>query len=130
MAPHRTRPGEGPPGHLPLTPLSMAILLSLAKEDLHGYALMKEIERHSDGELAPGTGSLYAALQRLMDDGMLVESPDLPGPEEDQRRRYYRITDAGREAARAESRRMQRVLEVARERDLAPAPLAAPKGSA
>jgi len=105
---------------LPLTPLSMAILLALAGGDRHGYALMKEIERQTDGMLKPGTGSLYAALQRLMDDGLIEESPELPAPDHDQRRRYYRITEAGREMALAETRRMMRVLDVAREKRLAP----------
>ena len=56
----------------------MAILLGLSDGDRHGYALMKEIERQTDGALKPGTGSLYAALQRLMDDGLIEESPELP----------------------------------------------------
>lgn len=115
------RPVGAEAGTPPLTPLSMAILLALAEDDLHGYALLQEVERLTHGDVAPGTGSLYAALQRLMDEGLIVESPDLPAPEEDQRRRYYRITSGGREAAAAESRRIARVLEVARERKLAPA---------
>ena len=103
-----------------VTQLTMAILLSLAGGDLHGYALLQDIERQTEGELTPGTGTLYAALQRLMDDGLITEPPGLPGPDEDQRRRYYRITRAGREVARAESGRMQRVLDLARERSLGP----------
>jgi len=109
-----------PSDALPLTPLSMAILLALADRDRHGYALMKEIERQTDGALKPGTGSLYAALQRLMDDGLIDESPELPAPEHDQRRRYYRITAAGRDLVLAEARRMMRVLDVARDKRLAP----------
>lgn len=105
---------------LPLSPLTMAILLALADEDRHGYALMKEIGRQSEGSLSPGTGSLYAALDRLMDDGLIVESPDRPGPSEDQRRKYYRITEAGREMVRAEAARMLKVLEVAADKALAP----------
>jgi len=109
-----------PGAHPPLTPLSMAILLALAEGELHGYALLQEIERQTAGSLSPGTGTLYAALQRLADEGLIVESPDLPAPEEDQRRRYYRITPAGRAAAVAESGRMARVLEIAREKRLVP----------
>jgi DNA-binding PadR family transcriptional regulator len=97
----------------------MEILLALAEGDLHGYALMQALELQTDGALTPGTGTLYAALQRMMDEGLIVESPDLPAPDEDQRRRYYRLTSSGREAARAESRRLTRVLERARERRLA-----------
>jgi DNA-binding PadR family transcriptional regulator len=108
------------PGTLPLTPISMSILLALADGDLHGYALVQEIERQSEGEFIPGTGTLYAALQRMMTEGLIVESPDLPRPDEDQRRRYYRLTKRGREAAAAESRRLARVVQLARERRLGP----------
>lgn len=105
---------------LPLTPLSMAILLALADGERHGYALMQEIEVQTEGALRPGTGSLYAGLQRLMADGLIRESDGEPGA--DRRRRYYAITDEGRAVARAEAQRMLRVLSVAAEKDLAPAP--------
>lgn len=108
------------PPELPLTPLTMAILLALAKEDQHGYALMQEVEAQTDGGIVAGTGSLYAALQRLQDDGLIIDSPDRPAPGEDRRRRYFRITDAGRAAARSEAARMVRVLETAREIRLIP----------
>jgi DNA-binding PadR family transcriptional regulator len=104
----------------------MAILLSLADGDRHGYALMKEIEEQTDGNLRPGTGSLYAALQRLMDDGLILEPTD-PPEDEDRRRRYYRITDAGRDVAREEARRMLRVLDIARRKELAPDWMPAPE---
>lgn len=97
----------------PLTPLSMAILLSLARQDQHGYALMSEVAEQLGKR--PGTGSLYAAVDRLEAGGLIMESPEGPGPREDQRRKYYRITDAGRECARAEAARMLRVLDIARE---------------
>lgn len=90
----------------PLTPLTMGLLLALADGDLHGYALLQEIERQSGGRLRPGTGTLYAALQRLEDEGLIRESPDLPAPDEDQRRRYFRITPVGRDAVRVEADRM------------------------
>lgn len=106
------------PADTPLTPLTMAILLALAKEDQHGYALMQEVEAQTEGAIIPGTGSLYAALQRLFDDGLIMDSPRRPAPGEDRRRKYFRITDAGREAARAEAARMMRVLETAREKRL------------
>ena len=103
---------------LPLTPLSMAILLALADEERHGYALMREIETQTEGALRPGTGSLYAGLQRLMADGFIRESEGEAGA--DRRRRYYAITDEGRAVARAEAQRMLRVLGVAAEKDLGP----------
>lgn len=113
------------PNQEPLTPLTMAILLALATEDLHGYALMREIEAQTDGAIVPGTGSLYAALERLVDGGLVTDAARRPRPGEDRRRKYYRITAVGRAAARAEAERMARVLATARAkalvRDVAPA---------
>jgi DNA-binding PadR family transcriptional regulator len=103
---------------LPLSPLSMAILLAVADGERHGYALMQEIERQTEGMLRPGTGSLYAGLQRLVTDGLIVESEGEPGA--DRRRRYFAITDEGRALARAEAHRMLRVLGVAASKKLAP----------
>lgn len=101
-----------------LTPMSLAILLALADEDRHGYGIIKEVERQSAGSLRLGTGSLYAALQRLAEEGLIAEAAYAPAPDEDQRRRYYSLTDAGREAARHELRRMARILSVARQKRL------------
>lgn len=105
----------------PITPLSMALLVSLGREDQHGYALMQEVEEQSGGRLRPGTGSLYAALQRLMDEGLIVESPDRPRPDEDGRRRYYRITAAGRRAVVDEAERLRSLLSQASASGLIPA---------
>jgi DNA-binding PadR family transcriptional regulator len=113
---------------LPLTPLSHAVLLALADRDLHGYALVQEVVRQTSGALEPGTGTLYAALQRMQADGLIAGSDTLPGPGEDQRRKYYRITNYGRDVARAEIRRLARVLEVASETSLRAEP-AAGKGA-
>jgi DNA-binding PadR family transcriptional regulator len=104
----------------PLSPLTMSILLALAGGETHGYALMKEVERQSEGVLKPGTGSLYAALQRLIDAGLIDEAAHVAAPREDSRRKHYRITVEGRRATRAEAARMMRVLEIARARSLAP----------
>ncbi len=103
---------------LPLTPLSHAVLLALADRDLHGYALVQEVARQTSGALDPGTGTLYTALQRMQSDGLIADSETLPSADEDQRRKYYRITAYGREVARAEVRRLARVLEVAAETSL------------
>lgn len=105
---------------LPLTPLSLAVLLALAGEDLHGYAILKDVERQSEGRLRVGTGTLYSALQRMVDEGLIAEAPDAAGPDEDSRRKYYTLTDAGRDVCRAEALRLARVLEVASERRLVP----------
>lgn len=106
------------PDTLPLTPLSHAILLALADRDRHGYGIIKEVERQSGGTVAPGTGTLYAALRRMQGEGLLADSDREPGPDEDQRRRYYRITARGRDAARAETLRLARLVAVAREKAL------------
>jgi DNA-binding PadR family transcriptional regulator len=112
------------PDDLPLTPLTMAVLLALADGDRHGYALMQDVKRQTEGTLRPGTGSLYAALDRLTDDGLIAGAPGEPGPGPGRPRKVYRITDEGRAMVRAEARRMLRVLVVARERSLAPEGLA------
>ncbi|MEX0893814.1 MAG: PadR family transcriptional regulator [Gemmatimonadota bacterium] len=111
-----TGPDQGP-----LTPLSHAILLSLGRREMHGYGIMKDVEEQTEGRLRVGTGTLYAALQRMVAEGVIEGAPEIEDPE-DARRRYYRITDHGREVARTESLRLARALEVARERDLGPAP--------
>lgn len=100
-----------PDDRLPLSPLSMAILLALADGQRHGYALMREIAEQTDGALQPGTGSLYAGLQRLMADGLIREA--VPEKGADRRRRSYEITAEGRRLAKAEAQRMLRVLDVA-----------------
>lgn len=117
-----THPEQDPTRLLPLTPLSLAILLALAEGDLHGYAIIKEVERQTAGQLTVGTGSLYAALQRMRDEALIAESPDEPPAGADARRRYYRLTPYGREVARQETQRMARVLAVAREKRIAPEP--------
>lgn len=104
-----------------LTPLSLALLVALGAGDLHGYALMRAVEERSDGRLAPGTGSLYAALQRLMDEGLIVESPERPADDDDRRRRYYRITEGGRMAVAHEVDRLDRLMADARSYGLIPA---------
>lgn len=109
------------PTESPITPLSMALLVALGREDQHGYALLREVEERSGGRLRPGTGSLYAALQRLMEEGLIVESPERPAAEDDRRRKYYRITRLGRDAVADEARRMQGLLDDARRNGLLPA---------
>ena len=115
-AARKTRPD--PAGLLPLTPLSLAVLLALASEGRHGYALLKEIERASEGRLRPGTGTLYAALGRMINEGVIEEVARPRG--EDARRRYYALTGFGREVLSAELRRLAGVIEVGVAMDLVP----------
>lgn len=105
-----------PSEHLPLSSLSFAILLALADGGRHGYAIMKEIGR-LEGRRPPGAGSLYAALDRLLEQG-LIENAAAPVDERDSRRRYYALTGLGREVARAESRRLVHLLRLASRRKL------------
>lgn len=101
-----------------LSHLSLAILLALLDGDRHGYGIMKEIGRLTDGDVRAGAGSLYAALQRMTAEGLVEEVP--AEGETDGRRRYYGITARGREVARSEMLRMVRALEVAHHKKLLP----------
>lgn len=113
------------PPHL-LLPLSEAvfqILLALADAPRHGYAIMQEIEARSDGAVRMGPGTLYGAIKRLRAQG-LVEETDAPagaetGADADERRRFYRLTPRGREVARLEVARLERLLASARAKRLA-----------
>ncbi len=111
---------------LPLTPISTAILLALAGEELHGYALMQAVEAQSCGVLSPGTGTLYAALMRLLDGGLIEEGEG--SPTDGRRGRSYRISESGRRLVRAEAQRLNGVLSLARARGLAPEDSLAPEG--
>lgn len=105
---------------LPLTPLSYAVLLALADGELHGYAIMKSVEEQSGGRVRAGTGTLYAALQRMLDQGLIREVDRVPDPGEDARRRYYGMTERGRAVARSEARRLSEVLALAQLKSLGP----------
>jgi DNA-binding PadR family transcriptional regulator len=99
-----------------LTPLSSAafqILLSLADEDLHGYEIMRRVEEQTEGRTRLGPGTLYSSIQALVDAGFIAEVPS-SSAEGDQRRRYYRLTEAGWTAARDEAQRLANTLRVAR----------------
>ncbi len=99
--------------YLPLSPATLHILLSLAAEDRHGYGIMQEVARQSEGQYKLGPGTLYDNLQKLMSNG-LVEEAGRPGPDDDPRRRYYRLTSAGRGVLTAEIARLETVVREAR----------------
>ncbi|MEO7967014.1 MAG: helix-turn-helix transcriptional regulator [Gemmatimonadaceae bacterium] len=99
------------------SPLSTAILFALADRVSHGYAIMKEIESITEGEMRLNTGSVYLALHRLLADGLIAESK---GEGDDARRRYYKLTAAGRSAAKAEARRLQQLVRAATVKKLIP----------
>src|ERR1700694_3163687 len=79
----------------PLTPAMFHVLLALAGDDLHGYAILKEVELRTDGEVKLSTGTLYGINQRLLSDGLSVERREPPSAHDDERRRYYRLTPQG-----------------------------------
>jgi len=96
-------------------PVEFHILLALAGEERHGYAILQEIARLTDGELAIEPGTLYRALHRMLADGWIAESARRPAADaDDERRRYYRITPIGRRVATAEADRLWRLVAVAR----------------
>ena len=107
---------------LPLTPLSFHILLALADADRHGYGIIKEVRERTNGEMSPGAGTLYAAVQRMMDEGLIAESGERPEVGDDERRRYYRLTELGRQVARAEALRLARLIRIAADKNLIPRP--------
>ena len=97
------------------------ILLALAAEDLHGYAIIQEVAMRTDGELTLSAGTLYRSIQRMLEQGYIVETRDRPAPEDDdERRRYYRITPLGIATAREEARQLAQVVRMARAKGLAP----------
>jgi DNA-binding PadR family transcriptional regulator len=107
-----------PPGPVPISALDFHVLLVLAAGDLYGYAIMKAVEAHSRGAVAPEIGSLYRVLARLMNDGWVAEAAAPEGTRDahpGRARRYYRITPAGRAALRAEAERLRHALRLARD---------------
>jgi DNA-binding PadR family transcriptional regulator len=103
----------------PLTPAMFHVLLALAGDDLHGYAILKEVELRTGGKVRLSTGTLYGIIKRLLNDGLIAELRSRPAQsDDDERRRYYRLTPQGREVATAEAERMDEILSIARSRNL------------
>jgi DNA-binding PadR family transcriptional regulator len=106
---------------LPLPPATFHILLAVAHEELHGYAIIQDVAARTDGAIRLSAGTLYRSIQRMLEQGLLVESRERPAPEfDDERRRYYRITAAGARVARAEARRLMQLVRLARTQGFAP----------
>ncbi len=100
---------------LPLLPATFHILMAIAEEDRHGYAILQDVERRTQGQVRLSAGTLYRSIQRMLEQGLLVETQERPAPEEDdERRRYYRITPFGEAVARAETRRLTELVRLAR----------------
>ena len=104
---------------LPLTPVAFEILLALADGEQHGYSIMREVERRSSGTITLHPGTLYRALARLLESGLIAELEERPDPShDDERRRYYQLTERGFAVARAEAARLDSQLSAARARRL------------
>src|SRR5205809_5157142 len=104
---------------LPLTPAVFHILLALADGEKHGYGIMQEVIRITNGEMRMGPGTLYGTIKRMLEAGFIEETEERPDPIlDDQRRRYYRMTDFGNRVARAETVRLSVLLGVAHSKKL------------
>jgi DNA-binding PadR family transcriptional regulator len=98
----------------PLPSAAFQILLSLADDDLHGYGIMRQVEQQTNGRMRLGPGTLYSSIQALLEDGLIEEVEGEASTGADERRRYYRLSAAGRKLARAEAERLADLLRVAR----------------
>jgi DNA-binding PadR family transcriptional regulator len=106
---------------IPLTPAVFYILLALAGGDRHGYQIMKQVHQDSQGQVTMGTGTLYGSIKRMLADALITEADQRPDPAlDDERRRYYRLTDRGRQALAAELQRYHEVVALAHQRRLLP----------
>ncbi len=116
----RTSPPKSPQSYLPLTPPLFHVLMALADGDKHGYAIMKDVKQRTDGEVRLSAGTLYGIIKRLVASGMIRELDPPPGMTRDdaRRRRSYHLEPLGREVARAEAERLERMLSIARAKNL------------
>jgi DNA-binding PadR family transcriptional regulator len=106
-----------PSPFLPLPHVHFEILLCLAEREQHGYAIKREIARRTEGRLQLGPGSLYGAIKKLTDDGMIAESDQRPEAHlDDERRHYYRLTSEGQAVLKAETARLRNLVELAETR--------------
>ncbi len=106
---------------LPLPPATFHILLAVADQDRHGYAIIQEVAARTDGEVRLSAGTLYRSIQKMVELDLIEETVERPAADlDDERRRYYRISDFGRLVARAEVERLQALVQLARTCGLAP----------
>jgi DNA-binding PadR family transcriptional regulator len=107
-----------PQNQLPLTPAVFHILLALMGQERHGYGIMKEVEAQTEGEMILRAGTLYQAIKRMLELGLIEESAERPDPSlDDERRRYYKLTGLGNKVARAEIERLRKLLQIARAKE-------------
>jgi DNA-binding PadR family transcriptional regulator len=104
-----------PESLIPLPPATFHILMAVAYEDRHGYAIIQDVAARTGGEIKLSAGTVYRSIQRMLEDGLLIETSKRPAPkDDDERRRYYRITPFGTGVARAETRRLSQLVKMAR----------------
>jgi DNA-binding PadR family transcriptional regulator len=116
-----TRRRQDPESLLPLTPGMFQVLIALADGEKHGYAIIKEVARRTDGAVTLSAGTLYTIIRRFEQEGVIAEAAERPDPAlDDERRRYFRLTEFGRHVARAEGERMETALGMARAKRLIP----------
>ena len=108
-----------PASLLPLPPATFHILMAVAEQDRHGYAVIQDVAARTDGELKLSAGTLYRSIQRMLEQGLILETRERP-EDDDERRRYYRITPYGSDVARAELRRLTQLVKLARASGFAP----------
>jgi DNA-binding PadR family transcriptional regulator len=101
-------------GRLPLTPIEFHILLSLSDDARHGYAILQDVAQRTDGQITLRTGTLYTVIKRMLDGAWLEESDG--GANDDERRRYYRLTPRGRDVLRNEAKRLQSLVALAQQK--------------
>jgi DNA-binding PadR family transcriptional regulator len=106
---------------LPLPEATFHILMAVAEDDRHGYAIIQDVATRTGGMLKLSPGTLYRSIQRMLEQGLIHETRERPAPElDDERRRYYRITSFGKAVARAEARRLAQLVKLARASGFAP----------
>jgi DNA-binding PadR family transcriptional regulator len=106
---------------LPLQPATFHILVALADDDRHGYAIIQDVSARTNGAIKLSPGTLYRSIQRMLEEGLIIETDERPSPEDDdERRRYYRLTPLGTAVAKAEAARLMDLVRMARARGLAP----------
>ena len=115
---------------LPLTPVALNVLLALADGERHGYGIMLEVRERTGGRVRLGPGTLYGAIKRLKEGGVIEECGERPDPEvDDERRRYYRLTRFGGEVLAAEVQRLDGLVRAARRKGAFPVPKLSPEGA-
>jgi DNA-binding PadR family transcriptional regulator len=106
---------DDPESLLPLPPATLHILMAVADQDRHGYAIILDVAERTDGAVRLSAGTLYRSLQRMLEQGLIDETGERPAPDDDdERRRYYRITRFGAAVAQAETRRLTELVRLAR----------------